>query len=633
MTKLSDLLQHSRPFILFENTLPQYAEEEAWLFTQPVREIVAYTAEEFEDALNIIDEERQKGHYLAGYISYEAGYALSEKLQPFLPTLGSDDTALLRFYAFDQVKRTTAEEVTNALAELPESPPYIKHWQPAESEAEYVENLSRIHDYISAGDTYQVNHTYRVNFELAGTIHGLYASLRERQPVAFSSLMHLPDCSVLSLSPELFIRKQDNVLSTKPMKGTAARGVTKEEDAAILKQMAGDKKQQSENLMIVDLMRNDIGRLAKTGTMKVSKLFEIQTYKTLHQMISSIRGEVDRDISFAEVIKGLFPCGSITGAPKIRTMEIIHELENTPRGIYTGAIGFITPDNDFTFNVPIRTLTFPNAENIGSLGIGGGIIYESDASDEWRESKLKARFLTGMNEQFKLIETFLYETATGEIPRLERHLERLKSSADFFGIPLRISNVREAITDYVSGLSSDNMSERAEVSGTAKTKLQNRKVRLLLDDSGQCILSSEAIEDSHADASDTQKTQLPKVALSPFKVEADNLFRQHKTTNRKLYNDEFTKYESQGFYDVLFLNEQGNIAEASRHNLFIEKGGVLFTPPIKDGALPGVMRSDLLASQQHHVIEQSLSLEDITSADHVYLSNSVRGLVEVFLDN
>jgi len=623
MTKLSDLLQHSRPFILFENTLPQYAEEEAWLFTQPVREIVAYTAEAFEDALNIIDEERQKGHYLAGYISYEAGYALSEKLQPFLPTLGSDDTALLRFYAFDQVKRTTAEEVTNALAELPESPPYIKHWQPAESEAEYVENLSRIHDYISAGDTYQVNHTYRVNFELAGTIHGLYASLRERQPVAFSSLMHLPDCSVLSLSPELFIRKQGNVLSTKPMKGTAARGVTKEEDAAILKQMAGDKKQQSENLMIVDLMRNDIGRLAKTGTMKVSKLFEIQTYKTLHQMISSIRGEVDRDISFAEVIKGLFPCGSITGTPKIRTMDIIHELENTPRGIYTGAIGFITPDNDFTFNVPIRTLTFPNAENIGSLGIGGGIIYESDASDEWRESKLKARFLTGMNEQFKLIETFLYEVDSGHIPRFERHLERLKTSADFFGITLSTSKLEDAVTAHVSAL------KQHTEKGTGNNS-NHYKVRLLLDDSGDCTISSEAIDNA---GTSTDKNKQPKVALSHFRIEANNLFRQHKTTNRKLYNDEFTKYESQGFYDVLFLNEQGNIAEASRHNLFIEKGGVLFTPPIKDGALPGVMRSDLLASQQHHVIEQSLTLEDITSADHVYLSNSVRGLVEVFLDN
>lgn len=610
MTQLTDSLLHSRPFILFENTLPNHADEEAWLFTQPVREITAHTTEEFKQSLTIIDEMRKQGHYLAGYISYEAGYALSEKLVDLLNDAKTGDQPLLQFYAFDQVQRISAADVTDTLKALPESPPYIQNWQPAETESEYVSNLSRVHDYISAGDTYQVNHTYRVNFDLAGSIHGLYTSLRERQPVPFSSLMHLPGYSILSLSPELFVRKQGKVLSTKPMKGTSPRGSTDEEDATILKAMAEDKKQQSENLMIVDLMRNDIGRLAKTGTMKVSKLFEIQTYKTLHQMISSIEGEVEQDISFAEVVEGLFPCGSITGAPKIRTMEIINELENTPRGIYTGAIGFITPENDFTFNVPIRTLTFPEGSNQGSLGIGGGIIYESDSLDEWHESQLKARFLTGLNHQFKLIETFLYDATTQRIPRLELHLERLESSAGCFDIPVDTQAINEAIEQYL----------------TSADKTQNLKIRLLLDHVGEYVISSETIPSpSGAD--------LPKITLSQSTIDADNLFRRHKTTNRKLYNDEFSKYEAQGFYDVLFLNQHGNVAEASRHNLFIEKDSALYTPPIKDGALPGVMRSHLLAHEQYNVIEQSLTLEMLKTADKIYLSNSVRGLVEALFVN
>ncbi|PID64360.1 MAG: aminodeoxychorismate synthase, component I [Gammaproteobacteria bacterium] len=528
MTKLTQSLQNTRPFILFENT----------------------DADTLKQALAAIDEERKKGHYLAGYISYEAGYALSEKLSGYLPEKNNGGQALLRFYAFDRVQKTTAQEVTKALAELPESPPYIKHWQPTESETEYVEKLSKIHDYIAAGDTYQVNHTYRVNFELAGSIHGLYAALRVRQPVPFSALMHLPDCSVLSLSPELFVKKQGTSLMTRPMKGTAARGKTDKDDRAILKAMAEDKKQQSENLMIVDLMRNDIGRLAKTGTMKVSKLFEIQTYKTLHQMISTIGGEVDPDISFTAVVEGLFPCGSITGAPKIRTMEIIHELENTPRNIYTGAIGFITPGNDFSFNVPIRTLTFPNSASKGSLGIGGGIIYESDASDEWRESKLKAQFLTGLNEQFQLIESFLYKASTDHIPRFGLHLERLTNSADFFGIPLVVAEVKDAVMNHIAVLKQAHDHQNSA---------NNYKIRLLLNHVGECSVNSEVISENNPG----NQNNLPKIALSNFRIEAGNLFRQHKTTNRKLYNDEFSKYAAQGFYDVLFLNEQGNIAEAS----------------------------------------------------------------------
>lgn len=608
MTTISDALQQKKPFILFENTLPAYSDEPVKVFTNPLCEIKAHTREELFTALARIDEERQKGHYLAGYISYEAGYALSNKLSDFLGETESDKP-LLHFYAFDSVQHTSTEAITQILAALPESDPYIKHWQPTETEAEYIEKLDRVHEYICSGDTYQVNHTYRVTFDLEGSIDGLYKTLRQRQPVAFSALMHLPERSILSLSPELFIRKKGSKLSTKPMKGTMPRGKTPEEDAAILKTMAADKKQQSENLMIVDLMRNDIGRLAEAGSMKVSKLFEIETYKTLHQMISSVEGKVSEGITFAEVINGLFPCGSITGAPKIRTMEIIHELENTPRDIYTGAIGFITPDNDFTFNVPIRTISFPKGSQQGTLGIGGGIIYESDPPDEWRESKLKARFLTGINRQFKLIETFRYDVTAKQVPRLDKHMERLESSAAVFEYPFDIVHAQQLIQEHIQQQAAD----------------QDLKIRLLLSESGEIEMSSEALLTS----GQNDVIQRPKVCLSDFKLDESNLFRQHKSTNRALYNTAYNEAEADGFYDVLFLNQNNNLAEASRHNLLIEQDGILYTPPLTDGALPGIMRSELLEQKNRQVIEKSLTLADLTQAERVYLSNSVRGLVEV----
>lgn len=617
MTQLTDTLQQARPFILFENTLLSNTDEAAWLFTDPVREIIALNADALPAALAAIDEEREKGHYLAGYLSYEAGYALSAKLAPFRQQ-HTTDNPLLQFYAFDQAQRLPTSEVTTALQQLPESEPYIRNWKPSETEAQYIGKLERILEYISAGDTYQVNHTYRVGFDLEGSIDGLYQALRERQKVAFSCLMHLPQRSVLSLSPELFIRKRGTRLSTKPMKGTTPRGNNDADDAAILKAMAEDKKQRSENVMIVDLMRNDIGRLARSGSVKVSQLFEIQTFKTLHQMISTIEGQVAQNIAFAEVVKGLFPCGSITGTPKIRTMEIIHELEATPRDIYTGAIGFITPENDFTFNVPIRTLHFPKGSQHGTLGIGGGIIHESKPLDEWHESQLKARFVTGLNDQFKLIETLRYDALNQQLVRLKQHIARLTHSAAQFDYPLPDTSLETLLTEYAQHLNS----------------AADLKLRVLLDANGELSISHEALPQSSPDnnisGNNTSDTaNLPRITLSDQRIEAGNLFRQHKTTNRRLYNQAFDDAAAQGFYDVLFLNEHGYLAEASRHNLIIEQAGSYYTPPLTDGALPGVMRAALLADSTLNLQQRSLTPDDLKQANRVYLSNSVRGLVEV----
>jgi para-aminobenzoate synthetase/4-amino-4-deoxychorismate lyase len=289
-------------------------------------------------------------------------------------------------------------------------------------------------------------------------------------------------------------------------------------------------------------------------------------------------------------------------------MEIIHELESTPRDIYTGAIGFITPENDFSFNVPIRTISFPKDSNIGTLGIGGGIIHESDVFEEWEESKLKASFITGLNEQFKLIETFLYDAKLGESLRFERHLERLENSASAFGFAFDKQYVEQAVKQHLSSVDTS----------------RDLKVRLLMSYLGELTVSSEAMPVV------TSKV-LPHVGISSYTIDADSLFRRHKTTNRAIYNQAFSKGEQQGLYDVLFFNQYGMLAEASRHNVYLEKDGTLYTPRIEDGALPGVMRDALISGEQHLVVEKSLTKDDLLGADRVYLSNSVRQLVEVSL--
>lgn len=600
------------PFMLFENTLPDYRSESAWLFTQPIREIIVTHPEQLVSALESIDEERKKGHYLAGYLSYEAAYALSPKLADFANP-ATPERPLLQFYVFEQVQRPTQQEVEQSFQQLPESEPFIKNWTASETEAEYVSKLQRIHQYIEQGDVYQVNHTFRAGFELEGDITGLYRALRRAQPVAYSALLHLPQGSILSLSPELFLRKQGSKLLTKPMKGTAARGGNEQEDQQILAVMHQDKKLHSENLMIVDLMRNDIGRIARPGSVAVSGLFEVQTYKTLHQMISTVQGEVGKDMPFSHIIRQLFPCGSITGAPKLRSMEIIHELENTPRHVYTGALGFISPDNDFAFNVPIRTLHFAKDSQHGMVGIGGGIIHESNPPDEWQEALLKAKFLTGLNRNFKLIETFRYTAAQHEILRLDAHLQRLRHSAERFDFPVMPEQWRNAIQQY---LDDQDQSAAADL-----------KIRLLLDSNGGISLSSEVL----AAESNEATAVLPTVTISTQRIDAGSLFRQHKTTHRELYNRAYQQAEQQGFYDILFLNQRDYVAEASRHNLVVKIDGQLYTPPLSDGALPGIMRRVLLDDPALAMTEKALTPSDLQQAEQLYLCNSVRGMVEVRL--
>ena len=392
-------------FILLEDRITQAEPRNALFFSSAVEEIVCYCATDLLSCLERIDNLRQDGHYLAGFISYEAGYFLQT---PFSNSILHLDSSfpLLHFKAFKHVRRLDSDEVDGLLNKnqhtvIPaktgthDNDVKITNLRLNCSEEKYTLNFNKVKQLIHDGHTYQVNLTAKYLFELKGSPIRFYQQLRERQKVPYSGLLHFNDYQILSLSPELFFKKTGGIIRVEPMKGTTPRADNAIQDLKNKEFLTTDPKSIAENTMIVDLLRNDLSSLSYPGTVDVLSLLNVASYETLHQMTSTIESQVNPDLSFKTIITQLFPCGSITGVPKRRTMEIINELEQSPRNVYTGAIGYITPTNDMCFNVPIRTILLRN--NQGELGVGGGIVYESDASGEFEELKLKARFFTKMD--------------------------------------------------------------------------------------------------------------------------------------------------------------------------------------------------------------------------------------------
>ena len=388
------------------------------------------------------------------------------------------------------------------------------------------------------------------------------------------------------------------------MKGTATRGRNEKEDEFILDFLKDDPKTLSENVMIVDLIRNDFGRICETGSVSVKNLFEIQTFKTIHQMISTIKGKLKANIQLSELLHGLFPCGSITGAPKVRTMEIINELEAEPRGIYTGAIGYWLPNDDFYFNVPIRTIDI-GQDNRCEMGIGSGIIYESNPQAEYEECLLKASFLTGINKQFYLIESMRYDAETQEYNNLRKHLERLNYSANYFGFVLKQRVMHEKLNDLKQQLTE----------GTYK-------VRLTAFHSGNIELNYELL----AEDGDEDKF----ITISNRKIDSKSIFQYHKTSRREVYNEEYDKAVKAGFYEAIIFNEHNEIAEACRHNIFVKRKGKWYTPPLSAGILDGIQRQEF--KQKTEAIEKFLTLDQLQHCEDIVLTNSVRGVVRVKLE-
>jgi para-aminobenzoate synthetase / 4-amino-4-deoxychorismate lyase len=590
------------PYILLDDGLTPGGR--SLLFTEPARVVAAYAPEEVDSALDDIAEGLAYGLHAAGFFAYELGYCLEPKLARLLP---ADRRTPLLWIGLCNAPRALDDSGTRAWLEAHGAADRvdISGLKLSWTREQYDRAFAAVEDYIAAGDVYQINLTLKYHFAFEGDPIALYAALRRKQRVAYGALIHASDFDVLSLSPELFFRREGKHISTRPMKGTAPRGRTPREDARLKTWLAMDEKQRAENLMIVDLLRNDLGRVAKIGSVEVTDLFTVETYRSVHQMTSGIAAELRSDMGLKDMLRALFPCGSVTGAPKVRAMEIIRELEGAPRGVYTGAIGHIAPSGDAQFNVAIRTVVLQG--NHGEMGIGGGIVADSKVDSEFEECLLKAQFLTTADAPFELIETLRFEQGKG-FHLLERHLARLQSSAGHFGYPFSRETVLAALD-----------AEAAQV--TAPVAL----VRLLLAEDGGLVVTSTPIE------LPTKDTVWRFVISDRRLDEKDPLF-YHKTTRRQFFDREMERQKAlSGCDEVVFLNKKGELTEGTRTNLFVELDGRLFTPALTCGLLPGTLREELLDLPRAAASEAVLTPQDLLAADRIYLGNSVRGLIRAEL--
>jgi len=488
----------------------------------------------------------------------------------------------------------------------------------------FTQAIARIHEAIRAGETYQVNYSYRLHGQAYGSPVELYRRLRARQPVAFGAFIQLPMAEdardgatthVLSCSPELFLRHEDGLLTARPMKGTASRTRMPEADSETARHLSLDVKNRAENLMIVDLLRNDLGRIAQTGSVQVPELFAIEPYATVFQMTSTVQARVRPEVDFPALLRAVFPCGSITGAPKHHTMDWIASQESTPRGLYCGTIGWLdAPQGDdklgaFCLSVAIRTITL-GAEASGlrpaRLGIGAGIVLDSHADDEFEECRLKARFLTGLPPGFELFETMRATRGQG-VAHLPLHLARIGHSARVLGFSFDRDAALRLIESRLRSLADDTA--------------EHHRLRLSLAHDGRLQLTQAALSDMPPGHDGAAVSLL----IAAHRLPNDQPLAAYKTTLRQHYDEGVHAAERVGAFDSLFFTEDGRLVEGGRTSVFLKLAGVWYTPPVADGALPGVMRGLVLADPPWQAAERSLSRADLARAEAIMVCNALRG--------
>ncbi|WP_455661630.1 aminodeoxychorismate synthase component I [Pradoshia sp.] len=553
------------------------------VFDQPIDVLTSTVLEEVPAILEKVQAAAESGYYAAGYVSYEAAPAFDSAL-----VSKPSEMPLVWFGLYEQAGET---------APVAEGEYEVSEWVPSIERERYADTISAIKGRIENGDTYQVNYTMRLNASFKGDSRKFYQDLANAQSARYSAYLQMGDYSVISASPELFFQVNGRQITTRPMKGTVKRGMSWDEDRANAEWLAASEKNQAENVMIVDLLRNDLSKIAQKGTVKVPCLFEIEKYPTVYQMTSTVTADLEETVRLPEIFQALFPCGSITGAPKVKTMEIISELEREPREVYCGAIGYLSPIGEAVFNVPIRTVIVNHLSGKAEYGVGGGITWDSEAGDEYEETVAKAAILRKKAGHFDLLESIRVED--GQLYLLDEHLNRLQKTADYFGFPFSKEAIRQSLTDAVEPYQEGLF-----------------KLRLLYKKDGQLTFDIVPI----------LPTEGPiKVAVAKDAVSSKNPYLYHKTTNRIIYEKQRSANPS--VLDVLLWNERGELTEFTNGNMVAEINGRLYTPPISCGLLGGTFRERLLTDGL--LEERVLHLEDLGACSRVWLINSVRKWIEV----
>ncbi len=565
-------------------------------FSTQVDAVIASDVTEVRTAIDSLERARAEGLWAIGYIGYEAAPAFDRNL--VVRERDDDgfhaDLPLLWFGLFEERKLNPDPDESLGAYEL--SP-----WQGVDTPTAYQAAVENIRQHIIAGDTYQVNFTSRLRSRFRGDPVAFYHDLAAAQSGGYGTYLDTGRFQIVSASPELFFdryprRYGPDRLITRPMKGTAPRGRWPAEDEQRRSELASSAKDRAENLIIVDLLRNDLGRVAEFGTVAVDQLMAIERYDTVWQMTSTITGDLLPEVPLWDVLTALFPCGSITGAPKVRTMEIIRDLESEPRGVYTGAIGFVAPIGASgpraSFSVGIRTVVIDSESGDAEYGIGGGITYDSNPVAEFREAELKSRILSYGRSDFELLETMRWSPVTGWY-WLEQHLARLQGSAEYFGVPLDPDAIRARLAAAVAGES-------------------ELRVRLTVDRLGKLRVQVEPLA--------TEERPSVAVAIDPDPVDVSDPFLFHKTTRRSVYDERLARHPDAD--DVLLVNASGDLTESAIANLAVQLDGTWFTPPMESGCLPGVYRGVLL--DEGKLQERPIAVSDLEVCDGIALVNSVR---------
>ena len=559
------------------------------MFEDPERVILAEKTGEIEEFLESTDKQVNEGAWAVGFLAYEAGYSLLGIKEPFpdLPFPAG---------AFGIFKK--AENVEFPLSNRIKHRENVRFLKSSVDLAGYAKQFGIIKNEILKGNTYQVNFTYNSYYDFEDDAE-VFLDLVLAQPTRYCAFCDLAGYRALSFSPELFFSVEHGTIHTEPMKGTAPRGRCEEEDKKLKRTLTEDEKSRAENIMITDLIRNDLGRICRPGSIKVKSLFKIRTLPTVHQMTTGISGELEEDTGIKDVFKALFPCGSVTGAPKRKTMEIIANTENEPRGIYCGALGYIAPQHEKAlFSVPIRTFEGHRNHRIRKLGTGGGIVWGSKLSTEWEETRNKRAFAEKKPFSGNLVETLLLQN--GRFRYLNEHLRRMRYSAGLLNFPFDKQMIGKAMEDIAE-----------------RQKEGTYKVRLLLDPAGK----------PEVKVSEYPSGRNRKVVFSFRKCAKDEFFLFHKTDHRPWYAQAPEFLRENGFFEVIYVNNDYTVSEGSYTNVFVQFEDKLLTPPLDSGVLPGILRKKLL--EEGKCEEREITFEMMKSARKVFCGNSVRGLIEV----